>query len=142
MRSDVINVLKIVQKDLSIDSDRIFLMGHSMGGGGAMYLASSYPDIWSGLACLAPAFQKQSTKLENAKHLPVYITTGDRDFLVPVRGVRRWVDEMKSLKMDVHYKEIKGGNHFRTITRNPEMISEVYDFFDKYNRKKSDKSNP
>lgn len=137
---DVINVLKIVQKDLSIDSDRIFLMGHSMGGGGAMYLASKYPDIWSGLACLAPAFQKQSTKLENAKHLPVYVTTGDRDFLVPVRGVRRWVDEMKSLKMDVHYKEIKGGNHFHTITRNPEMISEVYDFFDRYDRKKLAKS--
>ncbi|EDM25405.1 putative Poly(3-hydroxybutyrate) depolymerase [Lentisphaera araneosa HTCC2155] len=133
---DVINVLKIVQKDLSIDSDRIFLMGHSMGGGGALYLASAYPNTWSGLACLAPAFQKQSTKLENAKHLPVYVTTGNMDFLVPVRTVRRWVDEMKSLKMDVHYKEIKGGGHFRTITRNPEMISEVYDFFDRYNRKK------
>ncbi|MDD7986571.1 alpha/beta hydrolase [Lentisphaera marina] len=136
---DVMNVLKIVQKDFSIDSNRIFLMGHSMGGGGALYLASEHPNKWSGLACLAPAFQKQSTNLERAKHLPVFVTTGDRDFLVPVRGVRRWVEDMKSLNMDVHYKEIKGGNHFRTITRNPKMISEVYDFFDKYDKKKVSK---
>jgi len=53
---DVMNVLEIVKKDLSIDPQRIFLLGHSMGGGGALHLAATYPQIWTGLACLAPSF--------------------------------------------------------------------------------------
>ena len=34
--------------------------------------------------------------------------------------------------MNVQYNEIKGGRHFRTITLNPDMISEVFDFFNEH----------
>jgi predicted peptidase len=127
---DVMNVLEIVKKDLSIDPQRIFLLGHSMGGGGALHLAATYPQIWTGLACLAPSFNGKYSSLDGLKNLPVYVVTGDKDRLVPVRKVRRLVEEMKQLNMDVVYQEIKGGRHFRTITHNPEMIAEVFDFFD------------
>ena len=60
----------------------------------------------------------------------MYVVTGDKDRLVPVRKIRRLVEEMKQLNMDVIYQEIKGGRHFRTITHNSEMIAEVFDFFD------------
>jgi predicted peptidase len=132
---DVMNVLEIVQSELAIDLDRTFLLGHSMGGGGTLHLAATYPDKWAGIACLAPSFQGGFSKLDALKHLPVSVVTGDSDRLVPVRGVRRWVDEMKSRKVDVSYKEIKGGRHFLTIARNPKMIAEVFDLFDKWKRK-------
>lgn len=128
---DVLNVLGIVRAEFTIDEKRIYLLGHSMGGGGALHLAGAYPDIWSGLAALAPSFQAPLDRIEKLKHLPAMVVTGTRDFLVPVRTVRRLVEKMKALKMAYHYKEIQGGNHFLTITRNPAMIAEVFDFFDK-----------
>ena len=129
---DVMNVLEIVQSDLAIDPKRIFLLGHSMGGGGALHLSATYPDLWAGLACLAPSFRGPLSKIEKLKHLPTLVITGDKDRLVPVKDVRRWVNEMKLLKMDLFYEEIKGGNHIRSIARNPKMIEKVFDFFDQY----------
>ena len=136
---DVMNVLEMVQTEWSIAPDRTFLFGHSMGGGGALHLAATYPDVWTGLACMAPSFQGTFSSLENLKHLPVFVVTGDKDRLVPVRDVRRWVDEMRLLNMDVLYNEIEGGRHFGTITRNPDMIAEVFDFFDQHEREEQPK---
>ena len=36
---DVMNVLAIVRKDFNVDPSRIYLWGHSMGGGGAESLS-------------------------------------------------------------------------------------------------------
>ena len=77
---------------------------------------------------------REFSKLDALKELPVSVVTGDSDRLVPVSGVRRWVDEMKSRKIDVSYTEIKGGRHFLTIIRNPKMIAGVFDLFDKWKR--------
>jgi hypothetical protein len=48
--------------------------------------------------------------------------------------VRSWVERMKELKMTHKYKEIAGGDHVRSITANPAMIGEVFEFFDTYQR--------
>jgi predicted peptidase len=132
---DVLNVMEIVLSEFTIDEDRIYLLGHSMGGGGALHLGATYPDLWAGLACLSPAYYGALSKLEKLKRIPVIVASGENDALVPIENVRRLVDKMKTLKMDYHYKEIQGGRHFLTITRNPEMIAEVFDFLDKRKRK-------
>lgn len=131
---DTMNVLKIVRAEFKIDANRIYLMGHSMGGGGTVYLGATYPDLWAGLAPLAPALQGSTSILKKLRHIPVSVVTGELDRLVRVDDVRRWVAAMKELKMDYRYNEIAGGNHFDTITRNPKMIAEVFDFFDAHQR--------
>jgi poly(3-hydroxybutyrate) depolymerase len=129
--SDVFNVMRIVQKEFKIDDNRIYLMGHSMGGGGALYLGGKYPNLWAGIAPMAPAVFFDSSILEKMTQIPVYIVSGELDLLVPVGSVRRWVRQMEELKMDCYYNEIKGGDHASSITNNPTMIAEIYDFFDK-----------
>ncbi len=52
---DVMNVLDIVRKDYNIDENRIYLMGHSMGGAGTLHLGVKYGSIWAALAPIAPA---------------------------------------------------------------------------------------
>src|SRR5205823_11075529 len=52
---DVLNVLALVRKEFTIDDKRIYLMGHSMGGAGAWHLGTKYPNLWAGLAPIAPA---------------------------------------------------------------------------------------
>jgi predicted peptidase len=46
-------VLELVRKEFNIDDNRIYLMGHSMGGAGAMYLGEKYAQIWAAVACIA-----------------------------------------------------------------------------------------
>jgi poly(3-hydroxybutyrate) depolymerase len=133
---DVMNVLEIVRKEHSIDPDRIYLMGHSMGGGGTWYLGLKYPEIWAGLAPIAPAIFRPATELEKIKHIPVILVQGDNDNLVPVAGARRWVEQMKKLEMTYEYIEVPGGDHIRPAFDN---IPKIFDFFDKYKRKPKEK---
>ena len=132
---DVMNVLKIVRKEFSVDDGRVYLMGHSMGGGGTIYLGQKYSSVWAGLAPLAPAAMPpavsfDSSILKKMTKIPIYLVAGERDRLIPVFIVREWAQEMKRLKMDYIYEEIEGGDHSRSFANNPKMIARIYDFFD------------
>lgn len=134
-QQDVMNVLGLVREEFRVDEDRIYLMGHSMGGAGAVHLGATYPELWAGLAPLAPALDQKTARLEAVKHIPVHMVTGDADRLVSVKMVRTWVEQMKKLEMDHTYVEIAGGDHVLAITRNAKMIAGVFDFFDAKRRK-------
>jgi predicted esterase len=132
---DVLNVLALIRAQYSIDPKRIYLMGHSMGGGGALYLGIKYKGQWAALAAMAPAIFSSPQALTAIRDTPIIIVQGERDRLVPAENTRRWVDEMKALQMDYQYIEIKGGGHFFSILANPAMIAEVFDFFDSHRRR-------
>ncbi|MDA7924443.1 alpha/beta hydrolase-fold protein [Mariniblastus sp.] len=108
---DVMNVLKLTRSNYKIDSNRIYLFGHSMGGGGSMHLAMKYPNIWAAIAVVAPAIYGDRSRLESGKNIPAYVVQGDRDRLVSVRETRQWVEQMKILKMKHKYVEVKNGGH-------------------------------
>ncbi len=119
---DVMNVLGITRLNFNIDDNRIYLMGHSMGGGGTWHLGSKYPDIWAALGPIAPAAPRDTSRLEKMTHIPVIVIQGDQDRLV--RGARRWVDKMKELKMEHEYLEIEGGGHVDVAFRHfPELFA-------------------
>ena len=129
---DVMNVLALVRKDFTIDEKRIYLMGHSMGGGGTWQLALKYPDIWAGLAPIAPAIFRKAAVLEKIKHIPVILVQGDKDKLVPVAGIRRWADEMKKLNMNYEYIEVPGGGHVDVAFQN---LPRIFEFFEKQKKR-------
>lgn len=134
---DVMNVLEIVRKDYKIDPDRIYLMGHSMGGGGTWHLGIKYPDIWAGLAPIAPAIFRPATDVEKIKHIPVILVQGDEDKLVPVAGARRWAEQMKKLDMTHEYIEVAGGDHVSIAAQN---LPKIFEFFDKHKKGEKAKS--
>ena len=127
---DVMNVLQIVRDEFSIDKERIYLMGHSMGGGGTWHLGMKYPELWAGLAPLAPAPPRNISDLSKIKNTPVIVVCGDEDGLV--RSARVWVSRMKALKMNYEYIEVKGGGHIRPAYQ---KLPEVYAFFNKQVKK-------
>jgi len=144
---DVMNVLDIVRKEFSVDDGRVYLMGHSMGGGGTIYLGQKYSSIWAGLAPLAPAAMPpavsfDSSILKKMTKIPIYLVAGERDRIIPVFLVREWAQEMKRLKMDHIYEEIKGGDHSRSFANNPKMIARIYDFFDERRKGRSNSKVP
>lgn len=127
---DVLNVLGIVRDEFNIDADEIFLMGHSMGGGGTWYLGIEYPELWAGLAPVAPAIYTSPDALEAIADKPVIVIMGDADRLVRVEVTRQWVEKMRELGMDYEYVEIPGGDHTRIIAANPTNMARIFDFFD------------
>ncbi len=132
---DVMNVLEIVRGEFTIDKDRIYLWGHSMGGAGTYRLAETHPDIWAGLAVAAPAPNVSPEVLEVFKHIPVIVLQGDRDRLVKTEKTRKWVAKMKALGMEHIYIEVAGGDHAMFIARNPANLSKVFSFFNIVSRK-------
>jgi predicted peptidase len=127
---DVMNVLAMARKEFNIDSDRIYLWGHSMGGGGTYHLAAKYPDIWAGLAVAAPAPPENLSTLERFRHIPILVMHGDEDKTVPVARTREAVAKMKQLGMQYVYVEVKGGDHSLFISKSREMVSRLFSFFD------------
>ncbi|MSQ94687.1 MAG: poly(3-hydroxybutyrate) depolymerase [Gemmataceae bacterium] len=128
---DVMNVLAIARKEFNIDDNRIYLMGHSMGGGGTWHLGLKYPDIWAGLAPIAPAIFRKPDELVKIKHVAVIVVQGDQDKLVPVAGARRWVEQMKKLEMKYEYIEVAGGDHVRVAF---DKMPDIFAFFEKHKK--------
>ena len=126
---DVMNVLSAIRKEFAIDNDRIYLMGHSMGGGGTWHLGMKYPDIWAALAPVAPAPPRNINDLPKIKNLPVIVVCGDQDGLV--RSARVWVARMKALEITHKYVEVKGGDHIRPAFQ---KLPDIFDFFNKHTK--------
>lgn len=127
---DVMNVLDICRKEFNVDSDRMYLMGHSMGGGGTLHLGIKYPKLWAGLAPIAPAIFRKPDELEEIKHVPIILVQGDKDKLVPIQKVRPWAEKMKELKMPHKYLEVAGGGHIDVIRQMPK----IFEFFEEHHK--------
>ncbi|MBI1832774.1 MAG: alpha/beta hydrolase [Planctomycetes bacterium] len=128
---DVMNVLALTRKEFAIDDSRIYLMGHSMGGGGTVHLALKNPDLWAALAPIAPALFVKADALQKIKHIPIILVQGDKDNLVKVEKVRPWAEEMKRLKMTHEYIEVAGGDH---VTIAFTKMPDIFEFFNKHKK--------
>jgi poly(3-hydroxybutyrate) depolymerase len=126
---DVMNVLAIIRKEFTVDDKRTYLMGHSMGGAGALFLGPKYVDQWAAVASMAPAaFRMQPESLAPVRDkMPLFLAHGDADTVVPTDVGRRWAKTATDLKMkDFKYMEIPGADHGTVITRS---MPEIFKFF-------------
>ena len=131
---DVMNVLAIVRKEFNVDDKRTYLMGHSMGGAGALFLGPKYVDQWTAVASMAPAaFLMQPESLAPVKDkMPLFLAHGDADTVVPTDVGRRWAKTATDLKMkDFKYMEIPGADHGTVITQ---AMPEIFKFFKERSR--------
>jgi poly(3-hydroxybutyrate) depolymerase len=139
---DVLSVLERTRASHAIDPGRVYLMGHSMGGGGTLYLAMKYPSLWAAIAPLAPAIYSDPRELEKARRIPALVVQGDRDRRVPVARTRRWIARMRELGMTHEYIEIAGGDHVRAIANSPDLMRKVFDFFAAHRRVEAREQRP
>jgi predicted peptidase len=131
---DVMNVLDIVRREYNVDENRIYLMGHSMGGAGTLYLGAKYGSIWAAIASIAPAaFGMAPDSLEKIKSMPVIFVHGAADEVVPVDISRRWAEKAKELNMTYEYNEMEGISHGPVITA---ALPSVYKFFSNHSKSK------
>ena len=81
----VLASLRDAIKRFSIDTDRVFLTGHEIGGDAAWDIGLAHPDLWAGVipfGAIADYGKKRSPKYlvrcwQNAKHVPLYFVGGE-----------------------------------------------------------------
>ena len=76
----VLNSLRDACRRFSIDTDRVYLSGHSIGGDAAWDIGLAHPDLWAGVIPIAATSDRYCTFYwENARYVPFYVVVGELD---------------------------------------------------------------
>jgi dienelactone hydrolase len=137
-RLDALEVLDLASGSLHIDSAKVWLTGHSMGGHGTWQLGALFPGRFAAIApsagwlsfmtyagmaqaptsSVAEMLKRAALSsdtgllLENYKQLGIYILHGDADDNVPVTEARRMKELLSKGHADFQYHEQKGAGHW------------------------------
>jgi predicted esterase len=134
---DVLRVIREMTLRYSIDPDRIFLVGFSMGGMGAWTIAAHFPYLFAGAIIISGRAdyyfwhklerkQLSSPKrelidrefgaglLENLAHLPILSFHGTADRLIPVGEARHMASLMKQVSPEFRHHEFPDQDHWIT----------------------------
>ena len=126
---DVMHVLELMKKDYRIDTNRIYIAGHSMGGSGSWYLGPKYSAVWAGLGSFAGGATPDAAP--QVKNIPQFVVHGDADTTAPVERSRTMVAELKRLGVVHEYVEVPGGTHGGVVAPN---MKGLFDFFDRHRK--------
>ena len=124
----ILAVLRKASRQFSIDSDRVFLSGHSIGGDAAWDIGLSHPDLWAGVIVVSgKAGRFVHHYHENARALPFYIVCGGLDHTTFTANEMD-LDRYLKKGFDLTYVEYKGRGH-------EHFSDELIKIFDWTNRK-------
>ena len=92
-----------------VDTQRVYIIGLSMGAMGTYDLVIRYPEIFA--AAIPICGIVNPSRLSAAKDVKFRIFHGDADDVVPVKGSREAYKALKAAGADVEYIEFPGCNH-------------------------------
>jgi pimeloyl-ACP methyl ester carboxylesterase len=123
---DVMDVIAEVRRDYAIDPDRIYLMGHSMGGYGTWSVAMAHPDVFAAIGPISGG--GDTSGMVKIARIPEYVVHGDDDRTVSVTQSRIMVEAGKKVGADITYVEVPGGSHVSVAAPS---FAPMLDFFAK-----------
>ena len=91
----VMALLSKLQTEYSMDSDRIYLCGVSMGGYGVWDLMARYPDVFAAGIVFAGA--GDPSQAETLKNIPMFVYHGIADDVVSVEASRTLVESIRDV---------------------------------------------
>lgn len=103
-----------------VDPNRLSVMGHSMGGGGAMYAALHRPSLWAAVG-LAPFSPSQNL---TATQVPTMLLAGQRDTTVTPATVTGLYNGIPAA-VEKAYLELTGAGHGFPTSANSVMMRKV-----------------
>lgn len=100
-------IVEAIGMNYSIDPKRIYVLGHSMGGGAAAGLAMQRPDTIAAVCCMAGTGRFNA----GAKIPPVLLLAGELDPLIPASRIKDGADAAAKSGLPVEYREAKDYGH-------------------------------
>jgi predicted esterase len=100
-------------KRFSIDTDRVFLSGHSMGGDAAWDIGLAHPDLFAGVIPIVATADKyiKHKYRENAKYVPLYFVSGEKDGNKLAQNADEWDHYLKRIGYDTLIVQYQGRGH-------------------------------
>lgn len=100
-------------KRFSIDTDRVFLSGHSMGGDAAWDIGLAHPDLFAGVIPIVATADKyiKHKYRENAKYLPLYFVSGEKDGNKLTLNADEWNHYLTHIGYDTMIVQYQGRGH-------------------------------
>ncbi len=133
--ADVLAALALVRQEYQIDDDRVYLMGHSMGGNGTWFLGAKHAQQWAAIAPIAAGgITPQLINLEALRQTPVFVSHGAKDMTALVERSRVMTAKLKELNYTYQYFEPAEGTHESIVAP---ALPQIFDFFDKHKRRSS-----
>ena len=107
----VLASLRDACRRFAINTDRVYLSGHSMGGDAAWDIGLAHPDLWAGVIPIVAVSDRYCAHyFENAKLLPLYVVAGELDGDKTKRNARD-LDRCMIRRYDVTVSEYMGRGH-------------------------------
>lgn len=118
----VLGLLDTLLADPSVDHDRVYVTGISMGGYGTWDLVCRRPDVFA--AALPICGGGDLAQAPRIAHVPVWTFHGSKDDAVPVCRSRNMVSALWAAGSDVHYREYPDATHdvWTRTYRDPEVL--------------------
>ena len=114
-KNEQLDIIKeIISKLPAVDMDRIYIMGHSMGGHGTFILIQHDPKYFAAAAPSAGAGLKKTEPFIDAnkiKDLPIWTFHGDKDKVCPYDKVATVFEEVKKLGGNMKLTTWLGAGH-------------------------------
>jgi predicted peptidase len=104
-----LEILDSVEKEYSIEPDRVYVAGQSMGGEGVWAALAATPGRFA--AAIALCGYGFDDTIPRAAKTPVWIFQGDADEIVSVKRARQWVAALRQAGGWPMYTEIPGWGH-------------------------------
>lgn len=124
----VFELVGAIGGELSIDPDRVYLTGESMGGFGTWELTTRWPETWA--AGIPMAGFSDRTKVNQILRIPFWVFHGDADSSNPVAGSRAMVAAIEAAGGEVIYTEYPDTEHGPTFdrawTQEPELLPWIF----------------
>ncbi len=99
-------------KRFSIDTDRVFLSGHSLGGDAAWDIGIAHPDLWAGVIPIVATSDKHvSLYWENAEKVSFYFVCGEKDGDKMARNSTDWNRYLERQGFDTMVVQFQGRGH-------------------------------
>ncbi len=122
----VVELLKELQKQYSIDADRLYVAGQSMGGYGTWSIITEYPEMFAAAIPLCGGGNR--SKAKNLVNVPIWAFHGDADTAVNVSKSREMIEAIRSAGGNPKYTEYKGVGHavWHQAFAEPELLGWVF----------------
>lgn len=103
------SALADVEKEFSIDPERIYLAGQSMGGLGVWSALQAYPGKWAAAVILSA--YDNFTNVSALASTPLWVFQGEEDGTVPMLLVRDMMKQLRKVRANLRYTEYPKTGH-------------------------------
>lgn len=124
----VVELLDSLEKEFTLDADRLYVVGLSMGGFASWELLARYPGKFAAAVPICGA--GDTSKVSLMKTMPIWAFHGAADNTVPVAGSRNMIAALKRVatKPEPKYTEYPGVGHdsWTQALKDPGLVPWLY----------------